>query len=103
MQEIPLLKQNKLESLAGKLGTSLSAQIYIVVKRWIDGFRADACQLSNKLVDLIMVESFVYCGYSLSKKMETVLSHQELILFNDILNRVFIIFFSIEFRHSHTT
>ena len=94
MQNIPHVKREKLEALAGKLATNLSAQIYIVIKRWIEGFGTDIAQLPKDTVDLIMVESFVYCGYSLTKRMESVLTHSELILFNNILNRVFIIFFT---------
>ena len=94
MQDIPHLKRERLENLAGKLAASLSAQIYIVIKRWIQGLGTDTALLSKQVADLIMVESFVYCGYSLSKRMESVLTHSELIVFNDILNRVFIIFFT---------
>ena len=94
MQDISHLKRERLEILAGKLAASLSAQIYIVIKRWIEGLGTDAARLSKHVADLIMIESFVYCGYSLSKRMESVLTHAELIVFNDILNRVFIIFFT---------
>jgi hypothetical protein len=94
MQDDPHLKHGKLEALAGKIAANLSAQVYIVIKRWIEGSGLPSARLPKQLVDLIMVESFVYCGYTLSRRMESVLTHSELIAFNNILNRVFIIFFA---------